>query len=82
MRRAISVARRHLHVVFGEVDAGFEQRDQFHQRLLDGRHPPAERAAHLAGGLAHLGECLGFDQVANRFGLGQIEPARQERRAG
>ena len=26
--------RRHVHVVFGKVDAGFEQRDQLDQRLL------------------------------------------------
>ena len=26
--------RRHVHIVFGKIDAGFEQRDQFHERLL------------------------------------------------
>ena len=29
--------RRHVHIVFGKVDAGFEQGNQLHQRLLDGR---------------------------------------------
>ena len=70
--------RRHVHVVFGKVDAGFEQRDQFHKRLLDGRSAAAERAAHLAGGLPRLRERLRIDQVANRFGLRQIQPAGQK----
>ena len=70
--------RRHVHVVFGEVDAGFEQRDQLDQRLLDGRDATAERAAHLAGGLARLRECLRIDQVAHRFSLGEVEPAGEK----
>ena len=71
--------RRHVHIVFGKVDAGFEQRDQFNERLLDGRNAMAERATHLAGGLARLRERLRVDEVAHRFGLREIEPAGQKR---
>jgi hypothetical protein len=67
--------RGHVHVVLGKVDAGFEQRDQLNQRLLHGRDAPAERAAHLAGGLAGLGQRLRLDQVAHGLGLGEVEPA-------
>ena len=70
--------RRHVNVVFGKVDARFEQRDQLHQRLLHRLHAPAERAAHLAGGLPRLRQRLRFDQVAHRLGLGQIELAGEK----
>ena len=72
------VLRRHVDVVFGKVDAGFEQGDEFDERLFDGRHAVAERAAHLAGGLARLGEGLRVDEVANRFSLREVEPAGEE----
>ena len=54
------------------------RRDQFDQRLLHWPDAPAERAAHLAGGLARLGERLRSDQVAHRLGLGEIESAGQK----
>jgi hypothetical protein len=37
-------------VVFGEVDAGFEQRDQFDELLLDWLQALLERAFQLLGG--------------------------------
>ncbi len=46
--------RGDVDIVFGEVDAGFEKRDQLDQGLLHGRDAAAECAAHLAGGLARL----------------------------
>jgi hypothetical protein len=46
--------------------------------LLDGRNSPAERASHLAGGHAHLGERLRFNQVAHSLGLGKVEPAGEK----
>ena len=70
--------RRDVDIVFGKVDAGFEQRDQFDQGLLHGRDAAAERAAHLAGGLARLGERLRVDQVADRLGLRQVELAGEK----
>ena len=74
--------RRHVDVVFGKVDARFEQRDQFHQRLLHRLHAAAERAAHLAGGLPRLGQRLRIDQVAHRLGLREVELAGQKRALG
>ena len=38
----------------------------------------AERAAHLAGGLARLGERLRVDEVAHRFSLREVEPAGEK----
>ena len=38
----------------------------------------AERAAHLAGGLAGLGQGLRFDEVADGFSLGEVEPAGEK----
>jgi hypothetical protein len=70
--------RRHVDVVFGKVDARFEQRNQFHERLLGRRSAAAERTAHLAGSLARLRQRLRFDQVANRFGLRKVQSARQK----
>ena len=70
--------RRHVHIVLGKVDARFEQRDQLHQRLLHRLHAPAQRAAHLARGLARLGQRLRLDQVAHRLGLRQVQPAGQK----
>ena len=69
---------RHVHIVFGKVDAGFEQGDELNQRLLDGSDAAAERATHLAGGQARLGEGLRLDQVAHRLGLGEVEPAGEK----
>ncbi len=37
-------------VVFGEVDAGFEEGDEFDQFLLDGFQAIGERAIELLGG--------------------------------
>ena len=41
-------------------------------------HAPTERAAHLAGGLARLGEGLRVDQVADRLSLREIEAAGEK----
>ena len=69
---------RHIHVVLGKIDAGFEQCDKVNQRPLHRPHAPAERTAHLAGCLTSLGERLRLDQVAHGFGLSQVQPAGQE----
>ena len=61
--------RRHVDIVFGEVDACFEQSNQFHEGLLGRRSAMAECTTHLAGGLPRLRQRLRIDQVANRFGL-------------
>ncbi len=69
---------RHVDIVFREIDAGFEERDEFHEGLLQGLHAMAERAAHLAGGLTSLREGLRIDEVADGFGLDEIEFAGKE----
>ena len=76
-RRRISVVGRDVDVVFGEVDAGFEQRDQLEQLLLERRDPPRNGALHLLRGDARLVERGGVDQVADSFGLRQIDAAVQ-----
>ena len=74
--------RRHVQVVFGKVDASFEQRDELHERLLCRSHAPAKRTTHLARGLARLRKRLRIDEVANRFGLRQVEPPGKKRALG
>lgn len=69
------VLRRHINIVLGEVNTGFEQGNQLNQRLLHRRHSVAQCAPHLAGGLACLGERLRIDQVPHRFGLREIDAA-------
>ena len=73
---------RHADIVLGEIDAGFEQRDQFQQLLLQRRDAARNRAAGLLRGDPRLVERGGFDQVAHGFGLGQIDAAVAGRRAG
>ena len=46
--------------------------------LFAGRDAAAERAAQLLGGDAGLVQGLRRDQVADRFGLSQIEAAMEE----
>ena len=84
-RRSIGVeapqnllGRRDADVVFGEIDAGFEQRDQLQQLLLDRRDAARDRAARLLRGDARLVERGGFDQVADGFGLRQVDAAVEE----
>ena len=60
----------HVHIVLGEVDAGFEQRDQFNQSLFHRRYTPAERSAQLAGCLSCLRQGLRLNQVTHRLCLG------------
>lgn len=70
--------RRHVDVVFGEIDSGFKECDELDEGLLDGRDAATQRATHLAGGLAGLGECLRVDEVAHGFGLSKVEATGQE----
>ena len=65
--------RRDADVVFREIDAGFEQRDQFQQLLLDRTDAPRNRAFHLLRRDASLVQRGGFNQIADRFGLRQID---------
>ena len=62
-------------VVFGEVDAGLQQRDQFEQAALYGLDSAGNGAIDLLGGDAGLIKRRGVDQIANGFGLRQIDAA-------
>ena len=70
---------RDADIVLGEIDAGFEQRDQFEQLRLDGREAARDRALRLLRGDARLVERGGLDEIADGFGLRQIDAAVQER---
>ena len=63
------------HVVFREINSGLEQSDEFHQLLFDRLQSPREAALQLLGGHFCLVESLRLDEVADRFGLGQIDAA-------
>ena len=70
---------RHADVVLGEVDARFEQRDQFQQLLLQRCDAARYRAAGLLRRDARLVERRGVDQIAHGFGLRQVDAAVQKR---
>ena len=65
-------------VVFGEVDAGLEGGDQRDELGFDRRDLAGERAAHLPRGQPGLLEGGGLDEVADGFGLGEVEAAAEE----
>ena len=69
-------------IVFGEVHAGFHDRDQFDQLLLDGLQPLGQSAFELPGGNLRLIERLRVDEVADGLGLSQIDASIQERAHG
>ena len=69
---------RDADVVFGEIDAGFEQRDQLQQLLLERRDAAGDGALHLLRGDARLVERGGVDQVADGLGLRQVDAAVEE----
>ncbi len=69
--------RRHADVVLGEIDAGFEQRDQFQQLFLQRGQPARDGAFHLLRRDARLVESGGVDQIAHGLGLRQIDAAVQ-----
>ena len=66
----------------GEVHAGFERGDQGDQGALDGRDPRATRAAELLRGDAGLVQRVRVDQVAERFGLREVDAAGEPRALG
>jgi len=60
----------HADIVLGEIDAGFEQRDQLQELFLERREAAREGPFHLARGHTRLVQRGGFNQVAHGFGLG------------
>src|SRR6185437_9971537 len=69
----------YVEIVFGEIDAGFEKRDELDKRSLDRSDAARKRAPHLAGRLTRLSESLGFNEVAHSLSLRQIDAAGNKR---
>ena len=70
--------RSHADIVLGEIDAGFEQGDQFQQLLLQRSQAARDGAIHLLRRDARLVERGGVDQIAHGLGLRQIDAAVQK----
>src|SRR5581483_623112 len=70
--------RQDGNVILGEIDAGFESRDQFHQLVLDGLKAAGQSSFELLGGYPRLVQGLGVDKVAHGLGLGEIDAAIEE----
>ena len=65
--------RRDSNIVFGEIDSGFEKRNQFKKLLLHRPDAAGHRTAYLLSRNARLvdGGCI--NQLANSFGLRKID---------
>ena len=68
----------HGDIVFREVHSGFHDGDQLDQLLLDGLQPLGQRAFELAGCDLRLIERLRVDEVADGFGLREIDASVEE----
>ena len=71
-------AGEHGDIVFGKINSGFEKRNQLHQLLFDRLQAAGERAFELLGGDLRLIERLRIDQVADGFGLGEVDASVEE----
>jgi len=69
---------RDADIVLGEIDAGFQQRDQLEQLLLERRDAARYRSTGLLCGYAGLVKRGGVDQIADSFGPRQIDAAVQK----
>src|SRR6185369_8977773 len=70
--------RSHADIIFGEVDAGLEERDEFQELFFERGDAAGNRAAGLLGGDARLVKSGSVDEVADGFRLGEIEAAVEE----
>ena len=73
-----SWVRQDRNVVFSEIDAGLEHSDQLNQPLFHWLQALGQSAFELLGGDLRLVKRLGVDQIADRFGLGEIDAAMEE----
>jgi hypothetical protein len=64
-------------VVLGEVDAGFEEGDEFEELRLDGGDETRDGALSLLCGDAGLVEGCRFDEIAYGLGAGQVDATVQ-----
>ena len=69
-------------VILGEIDAGFEERDEFEQLRFDRGEAAGDGALRLLGGDARLIERGGFDEVADGFGLREVDAAVEKSAQG
>ena len=65
-------------VIFGEIHAGFEEGDEFYQLLLDWLYAVGQCAFKLLRRNFGLEQGLRINQIADGFGLGEIDAAVQE----
>ncbi len=70
--------RRDTDIVLREVDARFEQCDQFQELVFERSDPARDGATHLLRGNARLIERSRVDQIPHRFRLRQINAPVQE----
>src|SRR5580704_18676516 len=73
-----SWVRQDRDVVFSEIDARLEHSDQVNQPLFHWLQALGQSALELLGGDLRLVKRLGVDQIADRFGLGEIDAAMEE----
>ena len=78
---ALATARRIDEVIalFRKVDRRFEPRDQIEQRRVDLADRSRQRAVQLIERGARLQRRDRVDEIGDRFGLHQIDPAVEER---
>jgi hypothetical protein len=72
----------HSDIVVGEIDAGFEPCDDFGGAVMQGAERVGDRSGHLTSGGAGLKKCVGVDEVAYGFGLGEVEASIEKGAAG
>ena len=66
---------RNADIILREIDPGFEQRDQLQQLLLHWLQPPRNGSFRLLRGNPCLIQRSCINQIADRFGLRQIDAA-------
>src|SRR5579884_2221460 len=69
------LVRCNADIILREIDAGLEQRDQLEKLFLPWPQAAGNGSFDLLGGDTRLVEGRGFDEVANRLGLRQIDAA-------
>ena len=77
-----ALVRHDRNIVFGEINACLEDRNQLNQALFRFLQPPRERPSQLLCRHLDLIQRLRVNQVAHRFCLGQIDASVQERPRG
>ena len=64
---------RHLHIVFGKIDSGFQMRDDIYEPFFDRADPFRNRTFQLPHRNLRLLLCLGLDEVTDGLGLNKIQ---------